>query len=93
MVVVNILLGGCRTMKVGKYQIGRYHAIIKTTYEDGTFDYETSFTDKEDIEYSYFCIKQCIGRLVGTANSNPKVLMGVSIIRGNEEIIKELEGK
>lgn len=28
-------------MKVGKYQIGRYYGIIKKSYEDGSFDYET----------------------------------------------------
>lgn len=80
-------------MKVGNYQIGRYHAIIKKTYEDGTFDYETSFTDKEDIDYSFFCIMRCIGELVGTATPNPRVLKGAVIIRGKEEIIKELQEK
>lgn len=27
-------------MKVGKYQIGRFHAIIRKEYEDGSVDYE-----------------------------------------------------
>ena len=35
-------------MKVGKYQIGRFHAIIRKEYADGSVDYETSFTDIED---------------------------------------------
>ena len=26
-------------MKVGKYQIGRFHAIIRKEYEDGSVDY------------------------------------------------------
>ena len=36
-------------MKVGKYQIGRFHAIIRKEYADGSVDYETSFTDIEDL--------------------------------------------
>ena len=72
-------------MKVGNYQIGRYNAIIKKTYED-----ETSFSDKADISESYYCICQCKGKLVGTATDNPRVLKGVEIIRGKENIIKEL---
>ena len=80
-------------MKVGKYQIGRYHAIIKKTYEDGSWDYETSFTDKADIDESYYCICLCKGKLVGTATDNPRVLKSVEVIRGKENIIKELEGK
>ena len=31
-------------MKVGKFQIGRYHAIIRKSYADGSVDYETSLT-------------------------------------------------
>jgi hypothetical protein len=78
-------------MKVGKYQIGRYHAIIKKNYEDGSWDYETSFSDKADISESYYCICQCKGKLVGTATDNPRVLKGAEVIRGKENIIKELE--
>jgi hypothetical protein len=78
-------------MRVGKYQIGRYHAIIKTTYEDGSWDYETSFTDEADIAESYYCIGCCKGELVGASTDNPRVLKSVEIIRGKENIIKELE--
>ena len=36
-------------MKVGAFQIGRYHAIIKKSYADGSADYETSFSDEADL--------------------------------------------
>lgn len=78
-------------MKVGKYQIGRYHAIIKKEYEDGSIDYETSFSDAEDLQKSVYAIKQCIGHVCGTATDNPKVLTGMSVIRGKENIMEELK--
>lgn len=34
-------------MKVGAFQIGRYHAIIKKSYADGSADYETSFQTRQ----------------------------------------------
>jgi hypothetical protein len=61
-------------VKVGKYQIGRFHAIIRKEYADGSVDYETSFTDIEDFNESYYCILKCIGKEVGIATDNPKVL-------------------
>lgn len=78
-------------MKVGKYQIGRYHAIIKTTYEDGSIDYETSFSSNADLMESVRAIKQCIGKFVGIATDNPQILKACIVIRGKENIIKELE--
>ena len=80
-------------MKVGKYQIGRYHGIIKKTYEDSSVEYETSFSDSSDLADSYYCLLMCRGELCGTATDNPRVLIGVEKIRGKENIIKELEGK
>ena len=77
-------------MKVGKYQIGRFHAIIRKEYADGSVDYETSFTDIEDFNESYYCILKCIGKEVGIATDNPKVLTYACVIRGKEEIEKEL---
>lgn len=77
-------------MKVGKYQIGRFHGIIKKVYEDGSFDYETSFTDARDLYLSVDGLNRCLGMLVGIATDHPKVLKQFSIIRGKEEIIKEL---
>lgn len=78
-------------MKVGQYQIGRYHAIIKKEYEDGSSDYETSFLNEADLMDSVRSLNQCIGKLVGLAMPNPRVLMRISVIRGKENIIKELE--
>ena len=75
---------------IGKYQIGRYHAIIKKFYEDGAFDYETSFSDQHDIEKSLYAINLCKGKLVGIATDHPKILASVEVIRGKENIIKEL---
>lgn len=84
--------GSGGNMKVGTYQIGRYHAIIKKFYEDGTHDYETSFSDQADLMESVYAIKRCIGTLVGIATDNPKVLTNMTIIRGKENIEKELWG-
>lgn len=80
-------------MKVGKYQIGRFHAIIRKEYADGSVDYETSFTDIEDFNESYYCILKCIGKEVGIATDNPKVLTYACVIRGKEEIEKEIEAR
>lgn len=77
-------------MKVGKYQIGRYHAILRKDYEDGTYDYETRFTDEDDIYQSLRALTMCIGNEVGICTEHPKVLTGVNLIRGKEAIEKEL---
>lgn len=77
-------------MKVGKYQIGRYYGIIKTYYEDGSFDYETRFSDKNDLMQSAYAIASCVGSVVGTATSNPQKLVAYDIIRGKNNIIEEL---
>ncbi len=39
-----------------------YIAIIRKEYADGSVDYETSFTDIEDFNESYYCILKCIGK-------------------------------
>ena len=78
-------------MKVGKYQIGRFHAIIKKIYEDGSIAYETQFSDNADLMESVYAIRQCIGELVGIATDNQKILSAMSVIRGKENIIKELK--
>ena len=80
-------------MKIEGEQIGRYHAIIKKSYADGSVDYETSFSDKNDLMESAACIRACIGRTVGLGTDCAKVLAGVEIIRGKENIRKELEGR
>lgn len=78
-------------MKIGKYKIGRYHGIIKKIYTDESFDYETDFTSYDDILLSYYAIKKFIGQEVGKLTENPKTLQSVEIIRGKEDIKKELE--
>ena len=80
-------------MKVGEFQIGRYHAIIRKNYADGSVDYETSFSDQADLMESVYCLRLCIGKLVGLATDTPKVLTGVQVVRGKENIVRELEGK
>lgn len=77
-------------MKVGNYKIGRYHSIIKKIYEDGSIGYETQFSDSADLSESFYAIRSCIGELVGTATDNPQVLKDCFIIRGKDNIIKEL---
>ena len=76
-------------MKVGKFQIGRYHAIIRKSYADGSVDYETSFSDHADLMESVYCLRLCIGKMVGIATDTPKVLTGVQVIRGKENIVRE----
>ena len=80
-------------MKVGAFQIGRYHAIIKKSYADGSADYETFVSDDADLRGSVNCIKLCVGKMVGLATDTPKVLADVQVIRGKENIVRELEGK
>lgn len=80
-------------MKVGDYKIGRYHGIIKKIYKDGSVDYETDFSDEEDIKGSIYALRSCVGQLIGRATDNPRVLVDITVIRGKENIIKELEGK
>ncbi len=77
-------------MKIGKYQIGRYHAIIRKEYADGSIDYETSFSDAADILESYYSILKCVGKAVGMATDNPRVLTNAFLIQGRDEIEKEL---
>lgn len=79
-------------MKVGEFQIGRYHAIIRKSYEDGSVDYETSFPT---CRFNGKCVlSEVVYReMVGLATDTPKVLTGVQVIRGKENIVRELEGK
>ena len=80
-------------MKVGEYQTGRYHAIIKKEYADGSVDYETSFSDRADLIESVHALQWLRGQLIGIGTDDPKVLTKVSVIRGKDEIIKELSEK
>lgn len=80
-------------MKVGGYQIGRYHAIIKKIYEDGSVDYETSFSDRNDFYESMSALFSCRNKKVGHGSDNPRILKEVIAIRGKERIIRELENQ
>lgn len=80
-------------MKVGTYQIGRYHGIIKKLYEDGSVDYETSFTSQDDLMRSVYAMRRCWGQMVGLATDNSRVLTDIKIIRGKEAIIRSLMAK
>lgn len=73
-------------MKVGEFQIGRYHAIIRKNYADGSVDYETSFSDQADLMESVYCLRLCIGKMVGLATDTPKVLTGVQVVRGKRTL-------
>lgn len=80
-------------MKIGEYQIGRYHAIIRKDYTDGSHDYETSFSDENDLYKSVQAINSYIGKMVGIATDNPRVLTKMSVIHGKENIERELIGQ
>lgn len=77
-------------MKIGNYEIGSYPAIIRKAYADGSFGYETNFSDQADFYESMKAIHSCIGKTVGIATNDPKVLTGMTVIRGKENIIQEL---
>ena len=81
---------GGHDMKVGKYQIGRYHGIIKKIYEDGTYDYETRFSDKNDFMQSARAISSFLGDYVGLCTSDPKKLVSYRYFIGKDKIIEEL---
>ena len=76
---------------IGKYQIGRYHSIIKKIYVDNSIDYETNFSSSADFYESFRAIKSFVGSLVGIYTENPRFLKDLVIISGMENIIKELE--
>lgn len=80
-------------MQVGKYKIGRFHAIIKKIYEDGSVSYETNFISRADLTESIVALRACIGHKIGLATDNPQVLTGIKVIYGKQDIIKELEEK
>ena len=65
-------------MKVGEFQIGRYHAIIRKNYADGSVDYETSFSDQADLMESVYCLRLCIGKMVGLATDRKSTRLNSS---------------
>ena len=78
-------------MKIGQYQIGRFHAIIRKEYEDGSVQYETSFSDMDDYMCSVNACLANIGKFCGYGE-NRKKLTAVRVIRGKENIHLELMG-
>lgn len=80
-------------MKIGNYQIGRYHAIIKKHYADGSIEYDTSFSDQRDLYESVKALSFTIGHFCGILTYDPKIIIGMEIIRGKEKITQELIGK
>ena len=76
-------------MTIGTYKI-KYPAILKKEYEDGSIEYETDFNDDTDVMMSLYALQKCVNYITGTATDNPRLLIKVSRIDGEEAIIKEL---
>ena len=76
-------------MTIGTYKI-KYPAILKKEYEDGSIEYETAFNDDTDVMMSLYALQKCVNYITGTATDNPRLLIKVSRIDGEEAIIKEL---
>ncbi len=79
-------------MKIGKYTIGKFPAIIKKTYLPRSLnriEYETNFEDINDIFESMYVLKDCIGD-VYTIDGQMYELIHVEMIYGTQNIKKEL---
>lgn len=50
-------------MMVHGYKVGRYPAIIRKRYEDGTVNYETDFSSDADLIESVNALIACIGHM------------------------------
>lgn len=77
-------------MIVHGYKIGRYPAIIRKRYEDGTVEYETDFSSDTDLLESVNALIDCIGKVCGIATEHPAVLKTLQVIYGKERIGMEL---
>lgn len=78
-------------MMVHGYKVGRYPAIIRKRYEDGTVNYETDFSSDADLIESVNALIACIGHMCGTATDYPAVLKTLEVIYGKERIEMELK--
>lgn len=78
-------------MMVHGYKVGRYPAIIRKRYEDGTVNYETDFSSDADLIESVNALIACIGHMCGTATDHPAVLKTLEVIYGKERIEMELK--
>lgn len=73
-------------MIVHGYRIGRYPAIIRKRYEDGTVEFETDFSSDTDLLESVNALIACIGQMCGIATDHPAVLKTLEVIHGKERI-------
>lgn len=73
------------------YKIGRYPAVIRKRYVDGTVEYETDFSSDIDLLESVNALIACIGQLCGVATDRPAVLQTLEIIYGKDRIETELK--
>ena len=78
-------------MMVHGYKIGKYPAIIKKFYEDGSVNYETDFTSAADLIESVNALIACIGQMCGMATDHPAVLKTLEVVHGKERIEMELK--
>ena len=77
-------------MKIGKYKLGRLHAIIEKKMENNSFLYETDFTSEKDLQQSINAITHFVnsGEKVGIISGNPMKIISVKVYRGTEAIEK-----
>lgn len=78
-------------IKIGRYELGRYHAIVKTGYSDGTFSYDTFFRSRKDLKYFISNHRKHLLELVFINDSDfPVTMTSISVIRGKGNIFAEL---
>lgn len=75
-------------MQIGKYKIGRYHAIIEKKWEDNTSTFETEFSSEKDLMESVYAIGRCKGKLCGVATDKPMILIDYKVYRGKDAVEK-----
>ena len=77
-------------MQIGKYKLGRYHAIIEKQMEDNTFEYETDFSSQKDLQESVSAIMYCIKNQVvcGMATDNPMKILRMKVYTGIDAVDK-----
>lgn len=78
-------------MLVHGYKVGRYPAIIRKHFEDGTVLYETDFESGADLIESVNALVAGIGHLCGLATDHTAVLKTIEIIYGRDRIENELK--
>jgi len=75
-------------MQIGKYKLGRYHAIIEKKWEDDTYTYETDFISKKDLLESIYAIGYCIRNKIPCGMDNPMKIIDINVYRGKEAVEK-----